>query len=106
MVASPIALTWEHYTNMENLFWNSSLVSVRLVAIPEIIVPGITDLRRPPDVVGRVGRPAHAGKRLAAVVVRGSVTRKTMRVPPVHQAAAVRVPATDRVQPLQEALRG
>ena len=26
MVASPIALSWEHYTNMENLFWNSSLV--------------------------------------------------------------------------------
>jgi len=25
MVTSPIALSWEHYTNMENLFWNSSL---------------------------------------------------------------------------------
>ena len=24
MVTSPIALSWEHYTNMENLFWNSS----------------------------------------------------------------------------------
>src|SRR5208337_2825028 len=106
MVASPIALSWEHYTNMENLFWNSSLVSMRLVAIPEIIVPGITDLRRPPDVVGRVGRPADPGKRFAAVVVRGSLTGKTMRVPPVQQAAAVRVPAADRVQPLQEVLLG
>src|SRR5271157_6531105 len=25
MVTSPIALSWEHYTNMENFFWNSSL---------------------------------------------------------------------------------
>ena len=24
MVTPPIALSWEHYTNMENLFWTSS----------------------------------------------------------------------------------
>src|SRR5213080_635939 len=53
----------------------------------DTLVPGITDLRRPPDVVGRVGRPAHPGKRLAAVVVRATLAGKTMRIPPVQQAA-------------------
>jgi len=24
MITSPIALSWEHYANMENLFWHSS----------------------------------------------------------------------------------
>src|SRR5438046_1266784 len=67
---------------------------------------GITDLRRPPDVVGRVGRPADPGKWLAAVVVGGTAAGKTMGGPPVQQAAAVGVPAAYRVEPLQEALLG
>jgi len=32
MVTSPIALSWEHYTNMENLFWNSSFFK-NLIAV-------------------------------------------------------------------------
>ena len=40
MVASPIALSWEHYTNMENLFWNSSLVG-RFPRLKKILADGI-----------------------------------------------------------------
>src|SRR5271157_5962255 len=80
--------------------------SIRLVEISETTARGIDDLRRPPDVVGRVGRPAHPGERLAAVVVRGTLAGKTMRIPPVQQAAAVRVPASCRLQPMREPLRG
>src|SRR5205807_2165304 len=59
---------------------------------------------RPPDVRGWIGRPADPGKRLAAVIVRATTAGETIRVPPVQQAAAVRVPATDRVQSLEEVL--
>ena len=82
------------------------LFRVLPVGVPGARAVGIMDLRRPPDVVGRVGRPAHSGRRLAAVVVRAAAPGETMRVPPVQQATTVGVPATDRVQPLQEALLG
>src|SRR4051794_40384830 len=74
------------------------------VAISGVIAAGMTELRRPPDVVGRVGRPAHSGRRLATIVVWTAAAGETMRVPPMQQAPAVRVPATDRVQPLEEVL--
>jgi hypothetical protein len=38
MVTPAIALSWEHYTNMENLFWTSSLA---------ILEPKIRELQRP-----------------------------------------------------------
>ena len=66
---------------------------------------GMMDLRWTPDIVGGVGRPAHPGRRLAAVIVRAAAPGKTMRIPPMPQASAVRVPATDRMHSLEEGLR-
>src|SRR5262245_29450366 len=60
----------------------------------------------PPRVPGRSRRTSVTWNRLATVVFGGPAPGETMRVPPVQEAAAVRVPAPDRVQPLQEALLG
>ena len=84
----------------------SAPVSMRFVAIQVAVALGTTALGRPPDVVGRVGRPAHLGERLAAVVVGSAGAGKTTRVPPVQQAAAIGVPAADRAQALHEAVLG
>jgi hypothetical protein len=73
-----------------------------LVSMRSAAIPGRTDLRRSPGVIGRVGRPADLWQRLAAVVVRSTAARKAMGVPPVQQAAAVGVPASYGMQPLQE----
>jgi hypothetical protein len=74
------------------------------VAISWAMVAGMTNLRRPPDVVRRVRRPARFGRRLATVAVWAAAPGETMRVPPTQQAATVRVPATDRVQSLEKGL--
>ena len=63
------------------------------------------DLRWPPNIVGRVRRPAHPGRRLAAVVVRAAAPGEAMRVPPMPQATTVRVPTTGRMHSLEEVLR-
>src|SRR5579884_429574 len=63
----------------------------------------MTDLRRLPDVVGRVRRPANAGKRLAAVVVRGGITGEATARPPVKQRSPIGAPTADRGQALEEA---
>src|SRR5947209_6494628 len=57
--------------------------------------------RRTPDVVGRVVRPTNSGQWLAAVVVGSAPAGKTMRIPPVQQAAAIRAPAAHRVPALE-----
>jgi hypothetical protein len=59
---------------------------------------------RPPNVEGRVGRPAGPGQRFAAVVIRGAIARKTMRIPPVQKATAVGVPAAYWLQALHETM--
>src|SRR6266478_5200725 len=64
----------------------------------------ITDLRRTPDIVGRVRRAANLWKRFAAIVVRGTPAGGTMGGPPVEQAPAVGVPAAGRTQPFKEAV--
>ena len=74
------------------------------VAISGAVAERITRLRWPRDVEGRVGRPAHVRRRLAAVVVRAAAPGKTMRVPPMPQTTAIRVPATDRMHSLEEGL--
>src|SRR6266849_6189874 len=66
--------------------------------IPATVAWGTTRLRRAPDVVGRIGRPAHPGQRLAAVVVGAAAVGKTTRVPPVQQAATVGIPAAGRAR--------
>ena len=67
-------------------------------------VPGRTDLRRPPGVIGRVGRPAYGGEWLAAIVIRTAAVGETVLRPPAQQAAAVSIPAAGRPQPSQEAV--
>ena len=76
---------------------------MRWVAMLGAFAPGTTDLRRTPNVAGRVSRPADAGRRLAAIVVRAAAAWKTMRIPPAQQAAAVREPSADRPDSLQDA---
>ena len=78
------------------------LFRVRTDEVPRSRTVGIMDLRRPPSVEGRVVRPAYCGEWLPAVVVWGDLARKTMRVPPVQHAAAVRIPAPCRAKPLQQ----
>src|SRR4051794_11124191 len=79
----------------------------RLSIVPPTVTPGamtarVAGSRWDPDVVGRVRRPAHPGGRLAAVVVRAAAAGQAVRVPPVQQAAAVRVPAAGGAQSPEE----
>src|SRR5436305_1826597 len=69
---------------------------MRRAACPPASGPGTADLWPPPDVVGRVRRPADRGKWLAAVVVRSAAAGETMLRPPVQQTAAVGEPAAGR----------
>src|SRR5262245_32235101 len=69
---------------------------VQFAACLPAAVPGIADLWRSPDVVGRVRGPADRRKWLAAVVVRSAAAGETMPGPPAQQAAAVGEPATGR----------
>ena len=75
--------------------WNTVSVSV---------VPGRTERGRPPDVIGRIRRPAHLGEFFAVVVIRGALARKTMSGPPVQQSAAIGKPAACRMKPLKYSL--
>ena len=90
---------------MKQVVDSPRLFRVQLGGLAGARVMGITGLRWTPDAVGRIGRPAHPGKRLAAVVVRPAAAGETMRVPPMPKAATVRVPATDRTHPLEGVLR-
>jgi len=75
------------------------------VGIPAFLASRMMDLREPPDVKRRVGRPAYLRSRLAAVVVRAAAMGEATGVPPMQQAATVRVPATDRTHSLKKVLR-
>src|SRR5208283_670134 len=66
----------------------------------------MTALRRSPDEVSGVGRPADTRQFLAAIIVRGTTTRNTTWIPPVQEAAAVGVPAADGPQALEERVVG
>jgi hypothetical protein len=71
---------------------------MRFAACWPAVALRMTNLRGPPDIVRRVGRPANRGERLAAIVIRTAAAGEAMRRPPAQQAAAVRVPAADRPQ--------
>jgi hypothetical protein len=84
----------------------SERVAVRRAGIAVAWAAGMPNYRRRPDVVGRIGRPAYVGRRLATVVVWSAAPWETVAFPPMKDAAAVGVPATDWAQPFPEVLLG